>query len=108
MHHQPGLYPYLRITIVNRRLMCTYFITATITTLKLSVIFDRSISNSYSCFVLDLAHSPTNNKESLNMGYLVSWNANKVIDLEQQDAPTAEQIEELQLTETEQAELEAV
>ncbi|CRL51743.1 MULTISPECIES: hypothetical protein [Pseudomonas] len=42
------------------------------------------------------------------MGYLVSWNANKVIDLEQQDAPTAEQIEELQLTETEQAELEAV
>jgi hypothetical protein len=42
------------------------------------------------------------------MGYLVSWNANKVIDLEQQDGPTAEQIEELQLTETEQAELEAV
>ncbi|WP_256597498.1 hypothetical protein [Pseudomonas sp. 31-12] len=42
------------------------------------------------------------------MGYLVSWNANKVIDLEQQDTPTAEQIEQLQLTEDEQAELEAV
>ena len=41
------------------------------------------------------------------MGYMVSWNANKVIDLEQQEAPTAEQIEALQLTEEEQAELQA-
>ena len=31
------------------------------------------------------------------MGYMASWNANKVIDLEQQEAPTAEQIEALQL-----------
>lgn len=42
------------------------------------------------------------------MGYMSSWNANKVVDLVQQEAPTAEQIEELQLTEAEQAELEAV
>ena len=42
------------------------------------------------------------------MGYVVSWNANKVIDLEQQDSPTEEQIEQLQLTEAEQAELEVV
>jgi hypothetical protein len=42
------------------------------------------------------------------MGYMSSWNANKVIDLEQQETPTEEQIEELQLTEAEQAELEAV
>ena len=41
------------------------------------------------------------------MGYISSWNANKVIDLEQQEAPTAEQIEALQLTEEEQAELDA-
>lgn len=41
------------------------------------------------------------------MGYMSSWNANKVIDLEQQEAPTAEQIEALQLTEEEQAELQA-
>ena len=41
------------------------------------------------------------------MGYMGSWNANNVIDLEQQETPTAEQIEELQLTEAEQAELEA-
>ncbi|CAH0322799.1 hypothetical protein AF70_00004940 [Pseudomonas sp. KD5] len=41
------------------------------------------------------------------MGYLVSWNANKVIDLEQQEAPTAEQIETLQLTKEELAELKA-
>ncbi|EJM17658.1 hypothetical protein PMI22_03429 [Pseudomonas sp. GM21] len=41
------------------------------------------------------------------MGYMASWNANKVIDLEQQEAPTAEQIEALQLTEEEQAELQA-
>ncbi|WP_259698479.1 hypothetical protein [Pseudomonas brassicacearum] len=41
------------------------------------------------------------------MGYISSWNANKVIDLEQQEAPTAEQIEALQLTEEEQAELQA-
>jgi hypothetical protein len=57
--------------------------------------------------VLDTAH-PISNNESLIMGYMSSWNANKVIDLEQQEAPTAEQIEELQLTEAEQAELEAV
>ncbi|WP_275671706.1 hypothetical protein [Pseudomonas arsenicoxydans] len=41
------------------------------------------------------------------MGYISSWNANKVIDLVQQEAPTAEQIEALQLTEEEQAELDA-
>jgi hypothetical protein len=41
------------------------------------------------------------------MGYMASWNANKVIDLEQQEAPTAEQIEALQLTEEEQTELQA-
>jgi hypothetical protein len=41
------------------------------------------------------------------MGYISSWNANKVIELEQQEAPTAEQIEALQLTEEEQAELQA-
>jgi hypothetical protein len=41
------------------------------------------------------------------MGYISSWNANKVIDLEQQEAPTADQIEALQLTEEEQAELDA-
>lgn len=41
------------------------------------------------------------------MGYF-AWNANKIIDLEQQDAPTPEQVEELQLTEEEQAELEVV
>lgn len=41
------------------------------------------------------------------MGYISSWNANKVIDLEQQEAPTADQIEALQLTEEEQAELQA-
>jgi len=41
------------------------------------------------------------------MGYMSAWNANNVIDLEQQEAPTAEQIEELQLTEDEQAELDA-
>jgi hypothetical protein len=41
------------------------------------------------------------------MGYMSAWNANKIIDLEQQEAPTAEQIEELQLTEDEQAELDA-
>jgi hypothetical protein len=57
--------------------------------------------------VLDKAHQ-TSNKESSIMGYMSSWNANKVIDLEQQEAPTEEQIEELQLTEAEQAELEAV
>ncbi|ANI61247.1 hypothetical protein ABH908_004202 [Pseudomonas frederiksbergensis] len=42
------------------------------------------------------------------MGYMGNWNANKVIDLEQQEAPTPEQVEELQLTEAEQSELEAV
>lgn len=41
------------------------------------------------------------------MGYMGSWNANNIVDLEQQEAPTVEQIEELQLTEAEQAELEA-
>jgi len=33
------------------------------------------------------------------------WNANEVNDLEQQEAPTPEQIEALQLTEEELAEL---
>ncbi len=41
------------------------------------------------------------------MGYIGKLNANKVVELEQQDAPTEEQIEELQLTETEQAKLDA-
>ncbi len=41
------------------------------------------------------------------MGYMTTWNANKIADLEQLDAPTEEQLEELHLTETEQAELEA-
>jgi Na+-transporting NADH:ubiquinone oxidoreductase subunit NqrA len=35
------------------------------------------------------------------MGYMASWNANKVVDLEQQETPTAEQIGALQLTEEE-------
>ncbi|MEX3777584.1 hypothetical protein [Pseudomonas sp. MYb118] len=41
------------------------------------------------------------------MGYMGSINANKIIDLELQDVPTEEQIEELHLSESEQAELEA-
>ena len=40
------------------------------------------------------------------MGYMVSgWNANKITELEQQETPTPEQIEALQLTEAELAEL---
>lgn len=41
------------------------------------------------------------------MGYL-TMNANKLTDLQQQEAPAPEQLEELQLTEAEQAELEVV
>jgi hypothetical protein len=55
-----------------------------------------------------IKHTTIQQKESLPMGYVVSWNANKVIDLEQQDSPTEEQVEQLQLTEAEQAELEVV
>ncbi|MHA3735834.1 hypothetical protein ACXR0M_09155 [Pseudomonas sp. Eth.TT006] len=42
------------------------------------------------------------------MGYLVGFNTNKVVELEEHEVPTAEHIEELQLTEVEQAEVEAV
>jgi hypothetical protein len=41
------------------------------------------------------------------MGYISNWNANQIIDLEQDEVPTPEQIEALQLTEEEQAELQA-
>ncbi|MDI3399132.1 hypothetical protein ACTJK3_26145 [Pseudomonas sp. 22105] len=41
------------------------------------------------------------------MGYMGSWNANQIDELEEQEAPSAEQIEALQLTEEERAELNA-
>ncbi|WP_256730409.1 hypothetical protein [Pseudomonas sp. ANT_H12B] len=42
------------------------------------------------------------------MGYMVSgWNANKVVELEEQETLAPEHIEALQLTEEEMAELDA-
>lgn len=41
------------------------------------------------------------------MGYMGSLNANPIDELEEHEAPSAEQIEALQLTEEEQAELNA-
>ena len=75
--------------------------------MTLPATFDRPMSSSYSRSVLVAAHPTSNKKGILNMGYIGKLNANKVVELEQQDAPTEEQIEELQLTETEQAELDA-
>ncbi len=41
------------------------------------------------------------------MGYMGSLNANPIDELDEQETPSAEQIEALQLTEEEQAELNA-
>lgn len=41
------------------------------------------------------------------MGYMSSWNANKIIDLDHNEVPSEEQIDELQLTESELVELDA-
>jgi len=41
------------------------------------------------------------------MGYMKAWNANNIVDLEPEETLTPEQIDELQLTEAEQAELDA-
>ncbi|MBX8620664.1 hypothetical protein K4754_01380 [Pseudomonas glycinae] len=91
---------------VNSRFISTYFDTAETRDWKRPDIFDPAVTA-----LLDSARAcnstPKQQPRSNIMGYMGSWNANHIDELEEQEAPSAEQIEALQLTEEERAELNA-
>jgi hypothetical protein len=91
---------------VNSRFISTCFDTAETRVWKRLDIFDPALTA-----LLDSARAcnstPKQQPRSNIMGYMGSLNANPIDELEEQEAPSPEQIEALQLTEEEQAELNA-